>query len=124
MPRGANPNSRKNLKSFKKGQIGNPTGINRKRPLTDRMFGRVEELLSDSAEGEALRKKLKLSPAATWGDAFICQLSREVMKGNVGAFKEFGDRIEGKSPERLEISGPEKKEISIRIIHDREPRPK
>ena len=47
------------------------------------------------------------------------RLMREALKGNIAAIREMADRIEGKAPERLEISGPERKEIVIRLIHDR-----
>lgn len=123
MPKGDSPNSRANLRPAKKGEVRNPTGINRKRPFADRYFQHSEELLSSSPEGEQFRKVLRLGPEATWADAAVRRLMREAMKGNIQAIKELADRIEGKSPERLEISGPERKEITIRIVHDRKKSP-
>jgi hypothetical protein len=122
MPRGNNPNSRKNLKPVQKGEVRNPKGINRKRPYTDRMFAHGEELLANSADGLKLLRKYGLSKDTgwTWADLAIHNLLMRAARGEVREIKELADRIEGKSPERLEITGPERKEITIRIKHDRE----
>jgi hypothetical protein len=109
------PNSLKNLRPpWKKGDVPNPKGVNRKRPITDRYFGRAEDPLP-----EKIRKKFKLEEGATWGDALaLRQFSEAVMKGSTAAAKEIREAIEGKSPQRLEISGPERKEITIRVIYE------
>jgi hypothetical protein len=41
-----------------------------------------------------------------------------LMEGGTKAAKEIADRIEGKSPQRMEITGPERKEVTIRVVHD------
>lgn len=107
-----------NLKPAKPGEVRNPLGINRKRPYTDRMYQKSETLLALSKWGEKKRKELELPLTATWADAAIEELNRKAANGDIQAIKEQADRIEGKAPERLEISGPEKKEITVRIIHD------
>ena len=57
------PNSLANLQPpIQKGEVRNPTGINRKRPYTDRLFVHGEELLTATDEGEAIRKVLKMGP--------------------------------------------------------------
>jgi hypothetical protein len=119
MPRGKHPASLKNLKPIQKGEVRNPQGINRKRPFTDRMYELTEQLLNQTPEGRKIQKKFNLPEGSTWGDAAVRRLMMEAVDGgSIPAVKEMADRIEGKAPERLEISGPEKKEITIRIIHD------
>jgi hypothetical protein len=56
VPRGKNPSSLNNLKPTKPGQVLNPQGINRKRPITDRYYQRSEEPLP-----EILRAKINAS---------------------------------------------------------------
>src|SRR5215469_5607254 len=91
------PNSLKNLRPpWKPGEVPNPGGINRKRPYTDRMFAKGEELLSVSTEGEKIRKKLKLPETARWADAAIQSLAIKAARGDLAAIKELADRIEGK----------------------------
>ena len=46
MPRGDNPNSRANLKPARCGEVRNPSGINRKRPISVRYAELSEEPLS------------------------------------------------------------------------------
>ena len=117
-----NPKSLANLRPAKPGEVRNPKGNNRKRPWTDRMFERSEMLLASTEEGEQIRKALQLPKEATFADAAVLTLMRKAIKGDVGAIKEMADRIEGKAPERLEITGPDRKEITIRLLHDREKR--
>ena len=64
-------------------------------------------------------KDLELPETATWADASTLELAIKAGDGDIPAIKEMADRIEGKAPERLEITGPERKEIVIRLIHDR-----
>ena len=40
------------------------------------------------------------------------------MEGGTKAAKEIADRIEGKPPQRMEITGPVHKEVTIRVVHD------
>jgi hypothetical protein len=124
MKKTVNPKSLKNLKPFKSGDEwnGNAGGRPKKRPITDEYYARAEKPLP-----EKLRKQINreageevLLEGATWAQAnalkrFIQTLE---MDGHRSA-KEIREAIEGKAPERLEISGPERKEITIRILHDR-----
>ena len=116
MPKGDNPNSRKNLKPVKKGQVLNPLGINRKRPFTDRISQHSEELLSASKEGEQIRRALNLAPDATFADAAVKRLMREAIKGNVRAFGEMADRTEGKAPQRIELGIDGGLQITVKHI--------
>jgi hypothetical protein len=123
MPRGKHPNSLANLKPamIQPGEVRNPLGINRKRPWTDRYYERSEGPLP-----EILRRQFNerlgmevLPPGSTWADAgTLRQHMDAMMEGGTKAAKEIADRIEGKPPQRMEISGPEKKEITIRVKFD------
>lgn len=87
-----------NLRPVKPGEPGrNPLGINRKRPLTERMAAHSELLLTASEFGESLRIKLGLPETATWADASVHSLMRKAADGDLGAIKEIADRIEGKT---------------------------
>jgi len=75
---------------------------------------------------EAIRRKINkefhaeiLKEGATWADAnAVRQLFEAVMKGSTAAAKEIREAIEGKSPQRLDISGPERKEMTIRVVYE------
>ena len=43
------------------------------------------------------------------------------MEGGTKAAKEIADRIEGKPPQRMEITGPVRKDVTIRVVYDRIP---
>lgn len=114
--------SMRNLRPAKKGEVRNPLGINRKRPWTDRMLEKSEELLALSEDGEAIRVRLKLSETATWADAAVYMLMRRAVRGEPIAIKELADRIEGKAVVRIADSGANS---GIRIlVIDRSTRPK
>ena len=116
------PNSLANLRPpWKPGEIPNPTGISRKRPITDHYYERAE-----SPVPEKLREKINallgeelLEPGATWAQAnALRRFVSAVMEANGTAdSKEIREAIEGKAPQRIELSGPERKEITIRVIH-------
>lgn len=117
--RGKNPKSLANLRPAKKGEVRNPTGINSKRPFSDFYFFHSEEVIP-----EFWRKRLnkdaggRLIPkAATWGEADSRRLHLEAAKGNVTAMRELADRVEGKAPQRLEITSPVHKQVTLRVIY-------
>jgi hypothetical protein len=117
--RGKNPKSLANLKPVKPGEVRNPLGVNRKRPYSDRYYAQSEELLSASEDGREILRLLKLPETATWADAAVRRLMREALKGNIAAIREMADRIEGKPPQRLEITArPAKVETTIVIKHE------
>lgn len=108
------------LKPFKKGQSGNPGGRPKKRPITDEYFA-----LADRPIPEKLRKKLQPKfDVDLWEGITFCQVGAlrrfldSMAEGGYLASKEIRESIEGKAPERLEITGPERKEITIRILRD------
>ncbi len=102
-----NPRSLANLKlPFKKGEVHNPRGINRKRPITDRYYQRTEEPLPDDIRERFNRQMGKevLKKGATWGDAIALRLCIDaVLTADTGAAREIREAIEGRSPQRLEI---------------------
>jgi hypothetical protein len=122
-PRKMNPKSLANLAPpVKPGEVLNPTGINRKRPITDEYYARSQEPLP-----EPLRLKINaalgvevLKPKATWAEANSLRRFLDALtEGGHPSSKEIRESIEGKAPERLEIMGTQKKEITIRVSFDR-----
>jgi hypothetical protein len=97
-----------------KGTSGNPGGRPRKRPVTERYEVFLEEPLPDD-----LRVKLHLKRGATYGDALA---KRQILAAILGKSPNFArevrEAIEGKSPQRLEITTPEDREIRIHIVED------
>jgi hypothetical protein len=123
--RGKNPKSLANLKPAKPGEVRNRLGVNRKRPFSDRYFAIAEEVMPEKLL-KAFNKEAGselLKPGATWGDADAYGQFLQATKGNVNAAREVADRVEGKPPQRLEITGPEKKIVTIRLVDDRRKNP-
>jgi hypothetical protein len=123
----AHPNSMKNLRRpWRPGETGNPSGINRKRPYTDRLHEVAERLLPaelrakiNGALERQFGKKDLLPPTATYADAECLRIHLNViMKGDVNAAAFISDRIEGKPPNRLDLIGHERQEITIRVVED------
>ena len=109
--------SLKGLKPWKPGVSGNPGGKPKKRPITDEYFA-----LADIEIPKEICKKLRIKfvPGRTFSQAnalarFMDCLKRDGHRSS----KEVREAMEGKAPQRVEISGPEKAEITIRVIHDR-----
>ena len=123
MARGKHPNSLANLKKHqvKPGEIKNPTGINRKFPWTERWAALGEKLLKDSKRGEKIRVEFDLPETATWADAIIFRTAIEGVMGNFSGAANLIDRQEGRAPQRIELSGPNRQILNIRITHDRKP---
>jgi hypothetical protein len=65
-----NPNRKGLMPAWKPGQSGNPSGRPRMQPISDRYAHIAEEKLPES-----IRKKLRLGPGATYGDAIALRLS-------------------------------------------------
>jgi hypothetical protein len=124
MPRGKHPNSLANLKPamIQPGEVRNPLGINRKRPWTDRYYERSEGPLP-----EILRRQFNerlgmevLPPGSTWADAGTLRQHMDAMvEGGTKAAKEIADRIEGKPPQRVEIQGTERKEVTLIVRYEK-----
>src|ERR1700739_2105986 len=107
------PESRKRgLKPWPKGVSGNPGGRPKKRPITDRYYQKAEEPLSEKD-----CKRLKVPIGATWGDLLAQRQFQAAEKGSTNAAREIREAIEGRAPQRLEITGPQRKVITIKIMH-------
>ncbi len=126
MARGKHPNSLKNLKPCPPGVTANPKGINRKRPYTDRLFERAEERLPEPMRkriNDTFEKqfgKLDMLPVGTtWADAEVLRIHLNVvLNGDITSASFISDRVEGKPPNRLDLIGHERQEITIRVVED------
>jgi hypothetical protein len=102
--------------------VPNPTGVNRKRPFSDRYHAIAEEVMPEKLR-KAFNKEAGaelLKPGATWGDADAYGQFLQTIKGSTIAAREVADRVEGKPPQRLEVTGPERKLVTIRVLFDRD----
>jgi hypothetical protein len=100
-----------NLKPAKPGEVRNPVGVNRKRPCTDRYYKNPLPNLIRVKFNEKMGAEV-LEPGATLADEGTLRTHMDaIMEGGTRAAREIADRIEGKAPHRLEISGLERKEI-------------
>jgi hypothetical protein len=62
---------------------------------------------------ERQRKELNLWPGATYFDAIAAALVRAAVKGNAEAAREIWARVEGPTPRRIELTGPDGGPIAI-----------
>jgi len=112
---GENPNSLKNLKPAKPGEVRNPTGKNRNRPYTDAYENLADALLpeflrfqlNDRARVDARKKKLPdLFPQGiTWAEAnALRQHLNAVINGDTRSATEVREAVEGRATQRIEIN--------------------
>jgi hypothetical protein len=127
------PNSLKNLRPpAKPGEVLNPEGINRKRPFTDEYHEFAVSALPDEIRtkvNEAYQKQFGivefLKAGTTWARAQILrQEIQALLEPAVHLTSEFADRVEGKTPQRLELTGMERQEITIVVIQEQRLLPK
>jgi hypothetical protein len=118
-----NERSLKNLKPAKPGEVRNPAGVNRKRPITDEYFRASLEPIPANLIARFNRSwhaKL-LKPGDTWARAIAIRACFEAgFNSSIRAMREIRESMEGKAPQRLEITGAERKVITLRIVHVRE----
>jgi hypothetical protein len=119
-----NQNSLRNLKPpWPAGQSGNPSGINRKRPYTDEYL----RMSQSPAPPELIAKfnrrfKTPILPEnATWAQLHANELFLKGAKGDVTALKEIADRIEGRPPQRPDLVGMERQEVTILVKQEQMP---
>ena len=85
---------------FKKGQSGNPKG----RPKLDWSWsGLLKQIASEELGGVPMKEAIAKS------------LIKAAVKGNIQAIKEFGDRVEGKAKQALELTGQDGKPIDNNV---------
>jgi uncharacterized protein DUF5681 len=99
-----------NLKPWKSGETGNPGGLPKKRPITDRYLAGLE-----APPEENIRIALGLPEGATNGDAVAKAQIRAAIKGKTYAARELREATEGKATQRLEIVGEEGGAIKVDI---------
>lgn len=95
--RGSNPNSKANLKPFKKGESGNPAGpkpgYKHRGAIYEKLLGiKTKVKLPDNTVEE-----LSLYEAIALGQA------QSAMKGNTNAWKEIQDSLHGKIADKSEV---------------------
>jgi hypothetical protein len=119
--RGSHPNSLRNLKPWRPGQVPNPEGVNRKRPFSDR----YAEMSETRAPIEWIRKvnrqfgKPIVSEDATWATLLTARAFLQVyLRGDVNMLREIADRVEGKAPQRLDLAIPAHTEVTLKVVHD------
>jgi hypothetical protein len=107
---------------WKPGQSGNPGGRPKKRPVTDEYFQILGETVPEELRTKINRqfKQELLPPGSTWARAGALRRAIDsLIEGGHMASKEMREATEGKAPMWLEIRGVEKREITIKVIHDR-----
>ena len=105
-------------KGFTPGRSGNPSGRPKRQPISER-YATIAEL---PAPGYLL-SALKLSEAEkqaikTYGDALALSQFRAGIKGKTDAAREIADRVEGRSRQAVEVSGPEGAPIDVQFMSD------
>ncbi|HYT43781.1 MAG TPA: DUF5681 domain-containing protein [Methylomirabilota bacterium] len=95
--KGNNPNSRAALKSYKKGESGNPKG----RPIGS--LSLKERLAKFSSLEISVKMPNGSIQSQTIMDSIILSLLSQAQKGNIMAIKEVLDRNFGKESERTDI---------------------
>lgn len=104
---------------IQKGEIRNPLGISRKRPITERYWEVSERPMPDTAIRQGNRRCgfALFHPGMTWAEGMALRAVYEaVCRGLVRPMKEIREAIEGKAPQRLEIaSGPQRKEVTLTV---------
>lgn len=112
---GQNPNSLKNLKPAKEGDIRNPTGKNRNRPYTDAYEGVAEAPLPEFLRlhlNNRLRTDIRnkrlpdLYPKGiTWAEAnALRQHLNALINGDTRSATEVREAVEGRATQRIEIN--------------------
>jgi Family of unknown function (DUF5681) len=103
---------------WKPGESGNVSGRPRRLPISERYAAIAELPVPDYLPGA-----LKLSPAEkkvvkTYGDALALNQFRAAIKGKTDAAREIADRLEGRSRQAVEVSGPEGGAIDVQFMSD------
>jgi hypothetical protein len=91
--KGVHPNSLRNLKPYKKGMSGNPSG----KPGYD-VAARIARLVFDIE-----------------GPAIAAGMAKQLRSGNAYAYSVLADRAFGKIKNTTEISGPEGRAIELQV---------
>lgn len=96
------PNSKpktSNLKSFKKGESGNPKGRPKGQSLTSILQDAVDRKISKTDPLSGLKKKVTISKALAYS------VISKGLKGDIKAINMIFDRLEGKPKQSIEMDG-------------------
>jgi Family of unknown function (DUF5681) len=99
-----------NLRPFQPGQSGNPSGRPKRRPVSEAYSAGLSAELPT-----ALRRQLNLPVGSTWAEAVAAGTIRSAVKGNHAASRELREALEGKSTQRLELTGESGGPIEAKI---------
>jgi hypothetical protein len=97
-------------KGFRPGRSGNPGGRPKTRPITTALV-----FIGESELPDRWRKRLGLWKGASWFDAAALGVFQAAAKGNPAAAKEIREAIEGKSSQRVELTGAGGEEIKAKV---------
>jgi hypothetical protein len=92
-------------------------GRPRKRPLTEAHDDLVRQELPPKFRRALIAAGAQLPRNATWADAIAFSMARKALSGDVAAAKEIGDRIEGKPPQRIELSRSEERAPELVVVY-------
>ena len=117
------PRSLANLKPpIRPGEVRNPAGINRKRPITDEYWQSSAEPMPLVLIRRFNRKcgAALLRPGDTWARGVAIRAQYEaVMQGMMRAARELREAMEGKAPQRLEITAtPAKTQVVLTVRYE------
>ena len=120
MARGTNKKSLANLRPAKRGEVRNPEGVNTKRPATDEYWKVSGELVPEKICGRfnrAVGAKLLVNGVSTWSRAVALRANYEAaVCGIMRAARELREAMEGRAPQRLEISAAPSKVETVIIV--------
>lgn len=85
---------------FQPGQSGNPSGRPSTKPLTDELKRRLRIRLAATTA-----KRLGLRTSATVAEGVAASLIAAALAGNVAAFKEIADRLQGRAVQSVQFDG-------------------
>src|SRR5215472_15859069 len=123
-PMPVNPKSLKNLRPAQKGEIRNPTGVHRRKPVSHRYFELSEEVMPAKLVYRFNRKwkerLLHVGDSYARGAAMGIMLEAIFGGEAVRAVKEIREAIEGKAPQRITVA-PDKAQVTVRVLYDRTP---
>jgi len=116
-------NSLKNLKEFKKGRSGNPSG----RPVGSKnLTTQAARILKKVAPESYIKAKnvrgLLVGKRVTVADAIAALWIRKALQGDMKAIKELNDRFEGRPRQALDVAGSDggPVEIVYRVVYEDE----
>src|SRR5208282_2081625 len=119
MPRGMNPNSLKNLKPIKPGEVRNPHGRPR-RQYTEGVEEMLDIVMPNNPQCQALRAKYNLGPKATYRQAANAgRLMRMLVQD--APYIDQRNAAEGQPTERVQVSGPDERPLEIIVRHEQKP---